>query len=223
MKNKGFLLAAVALGAAALCFAQGKPYSTAPTDADYRLTIREPLNGATITGSEVNVVMGLPWVPETNQSAIPKERADVMTPVFQVWVDGKDYGNLPGGQNVFVARDLPYGEHKIVVAAKNISGNVVDRKEIVVTTVAPKVSVTTTDQVTTTTQTAAVAPPPPPPPAPVAAPPPPPAPEPPPALPQTGTAYPGVLAGGLGLIVAGLALSRRRRSLVSLPSGERPG
>ena len=48
MKNKGFLLAAVALGAAALCFAQGKPYSTAPTDADYRLTIREPLNGATI-------------------------------------------------------------------------------------------------------------------------------------------------------------------------------
>ena len=212
MKSKGFLLAAVALGVAALCLAQGKPYSTAPTDADYRLTIREPLNGATITGSEVQVAMGLPWIPETNQSASPKERADVMIPVFQIWVDGKDYGNLPGGQNVFVARDLSYGDHKIVVAAKNISGNVIDRKEIMVTTVAPKVSVTTTDHVSTPPQTAAVAapPPPPPPPAPVAAPPPPP--EPPAALPQTGTAYPGALAGGLGLILAGLALSRRRRS-----------
>jgi LPXTG-motif cell wall-anchored protein len=210
MRSKGFLLAAVALGVAALCFAQGKPYSTAPTDADYRLTIREPLNGATITGSEVQVVMSLPWVPDSSQAAIPKERADVMTPVFQIWVDGKDYGNLPGGQNVFVARDLSYGEHKIVVAAKNISGNVVDRKEIKVTTVPPKVAVSQTDQAPPPRPVAAVAPPPPPPPAPVAAPPPPP--EPPPALPQTGTAYPGALVGGLGLILAGLALSRRRRS-----------
>jgi len=208
MRSKGILLAVVAIGAAALCLAQAKPYSVAPTDADYRLTIREPLDGATITGSEVQVVMNTPWIPETNQSAIPKERADVMTPVFQIWVDGKDYGNLPGGQNVFVARDLPYGEHKIVVAAKNISGNVVDRKEIKVTTVAPKVAVSMTDQARPPVKPAPVAAPPPPPPPPAPAP----EPEPAPALPQTGTAYPGALAGGLGLILAGLALSRRRRS-----------
>jgi LPXTG-motif cell wall-anchored protein len=209
MKSKGFLLAAVALGVAALSFAQSKPnYSTAPTDADYRLTIREPLDGATITGTDIQVVLGMPWVPETNQSAISKERADVMTPVFQIWVDGKDYGNLPGGQNVFVARDLPYGEHKITVAAKNISGNLVDRKEIRVTTVAPKVSVSQTDQAPPPRPVAAVAAPPPPPPAPAPAP----EPEPVSTLPQTGTAYPGALAGGLGLILAGLALSRRRRS-----------
>ena len=207
MKSKGILLAAVALGAAALCLAQGKPnYSTAPTDADYRVTIREPLDGATITGPDIQVVMGLPWVPETNQSAKPKERADVMTPVFQVWVDGKDYGNLPGGQNVFTARDLPYGEHKVTVAAKNISGNLVDRKEIKVTTVPPKVAVYQTEQPAPPRPAPVAAAPPPPPPAPA------PEPEPVTTLPQTGTAYPGVLAGGLGLILAGLALSRRRRS-----------
>jgi hypothetical protein len=41
------------------------------------------------------------------------------TPIFQIWVDGKNMGNLPGGSNVFYARDLSYGPHKIVVMAKN--------------------------------------------------------------------------------------------------------
>jgi LPXTG-motif cell wall-anchored protein len=213
MRTKGFLLAVVALGGAALCFAQnpGGNYSTAPTNKDYRLNIKEPVNGATITGTEVQIVINTPWVADSN-NVNQKERKDVMTPTFQIWVDGKNYGNLPTGQNVFIARDLAYGEHAITVAAKNISGELVDRQEIKVTTVASKVAVSTTNQ----------APPPPAPvaaqPAPVAAPPPPAAVPPPPepapmaALPQTGTAYPGALAGGLGLVLAGLALSRRRRA-----------
>jgi LPXTG-motif cell wall-anchored protein len=217
MRTRGFLVAVMAFGVVALCFAQnpGGNYSTAPTNKDYRLNIKEPVNGATITGTELQVVINTPWIADSN-NVNQKERKDVMTPTFQIWVDGKNYGNLPNGQNVFTARDIAYGEHTITVAAKNISGELVDRQEIKVTTVASKVAVSTTSQPLPPVPVAVAAPPapvaaPPPPPPPAAAPPPP---EPAPlaTLPQTGTAYPGALAGGLGLLIAGLALSRRRRS-----------
>jgi LPXTG-motif cell wall-anchored protein len=143
---------------------------------------------------------------------------DAMTPTFQIWVDGKDYGNLPTGQNVFTAHDLSFGPHKIVVAAKNTAGEVVDRKEINVTTVTTS-SMTThpqTDQV----QPAAAAPvaaAPPPAPEPVRAQAPPPAPAPAAqasaplaSLPQTATSYPAAAVGGLGLLITGILLSRRR-------------
>lgn len=218
MKRKALLTCLLALGLAAAASAQtGKSlqYSNSPTDTDYRLTIIEPKEGATIVGKDVNIVLGLPTVPEGNKpQSAPSDlkQKEMSTPIFQVWVDGKNMGNLPGGTNVFYARDLSYGPHKIVVMAKNASGELVDRKEISVTTVEKAGSVAMT-QTQSTVVEPAPAPAPPAPRAEVSAPPPPPAPPPPApvetSLPHTATAYPLAAAAGLLLVLAGLALRTR--------------
>jgi hypothetical protein len=205
MKRHIVLALLLALGFAAAASGQtGKSlqYSNAPTDTDYRMTIVEPKAGATIVGKDVNIVLGLPTVPPGNKSqsaASDLKQKEMNTPIFQIWVDGKNMGNLPGGTNVFYARDLSYGPHKIVVMAKNASGELVDRKEISVTTVETAGSVAVTES-------AAPAPAP----APAYAPP---APEPAPApapsytsLPQTATAYPLAGLAGILLLVIGVAL-----------------
>ena len=213
-KAKPIFLAFAALVTASWMLAQQLPYSNAPTDKDYRLKIREPQEGATITGKDLTIVMSEPFVP-SGPGANEKAQRAMLTPTFQVWVDGKDYGNLPNGTNVFTAHDLSYGPHKIVVVAKNVTNEVVDRKEIRVTTVAAA---------ETTAATVSNIPPPqpvettaaaPPPPAPVerVQPAPPPAPEPAPmpeTLPQTASSYPGMATAGMLLFGAGLALRRRR-------------
>ena len=209
MKFKTILTALLAVGMAAAASAQtGKSmqYSNAPTDTDYRLTIIEPKPGAELVGKDVNVVISLPTIPEGNRAQSMgsdiKEK-HMNTPIFQVWVDGKSYGNLPGGQNVFYARDLSYGPHKIVVMAKNASGEVVDRKEVSITTVEKAESVAISHNPIPAPE------PPPPAPAPIAqAAPPPPAPvetE----LPHTATGYPLAALAGLMLVGAGIALRFR--------------
>jgi LPXTG-motif cell wall-anchored protein len=201
MKRSVFLSLTLALGLAAAASAQtGKSlqYSNAPTDTDYRMTIVEPKQGATIVGKDVNIVLGIPDVPPGNKIQSRQsdlKQRDMNTPIFQIWVDGKDYGNLPGGQNVFYARDLSYGPHKIVVMAKNSAGELVDRKEISITTVEQASSVAVT-------QEAAAAPAPAP--APALAP----APEAPTetTLPQTATQFPLAALAGLALVGAGIVL-----------------
>jgi LPXTG-motif cell wall-anchored protein len=105
---------------------------------DYRIRVVEPQPNATIVGRDIQVVLQLPQAPSGDafpqNVEDPKER-QMNTPIFQVFVDGKSYGNLPGGQNVFVAHDVPFGAHKIVVMAKNVAGEVIDRAEIPVTSV----------------------------------------------------------------------------------------
>jgi len=176
--------------------------SNAPTDQDYRMTIVEPKPGAVIVGKDVNIILGLPSLPQGNKSqstASDLKEQQMNTPIFQIWVDGKNMGNLPGGTNVFYARDLSYGPHKIVVMAKNTAGELVDRKEI---------SVTTTETAGTISMTqapAAVAPAPAPAPRVVESAPAPPAPEY-TSLPHTATAYPLAAAAGFLLLAAGIAL-----------------
>jgi LPXTG-motif cell wall-anchored protein len=216
MKRPIVLSLALALGIAASASGQtGKSlqYSNAPTDTDYRMTIVEPKPGATVVGKDVNIVLGLPTVPPGNRSqsaASDLKQKDMNTPIFQIWVDDKNMGNLPGGQNVFYARDLSYGPHKIVVMAKNASGELVDRKEISITTVEKTSSVAMS-------QSVAPAPPPEPAPAPPApraevySPPPAPAPAAPveTTLPHTATRQPLAAAAGVLLLVAGLVLRRK--------------
>jgi LPXTG-motif cell wall-anchored protein len=210
------------VGSATLVRAQSVGgYSNAPTDKDYRMTVLEPQEGATIQGSDVSISLRLPRVPQ-GDAVNQKERMDALTPTFQIFVDGKSVGNLPAGQNVFTAHDLAAGPHKIAVVAKNTAGEVLDRKEINITTTAA----TSTMAATGTTSYSAPAPAP----APVAAPPEPaPAPEPvasaPPApaavapsapatapatIPQTGSSYPDIAVAGLALLLAGGVLLRRR-------------
>lgn len=206
MKRQIFLSLLLGLGLAATAAAQtGKSlqYSNAPTDTDYRMTIVEPKQGATIVGKDVNIVLGIPDVPPGNKvqsRAQDLKQRDMNTPIFQIWVDGKDYGNLPIGQNVFYARDLSYGPHKIVVMAKNTAGELVDRKEISVTTVEQASSVAVSQ-----TQPA------PPAPAPALAP----APAAPTetTLPQTASPYPLLALSGVALLAVGIALRRPENQL----------
>ena len=204
------LLALGLCGAAAAQTGKSMQYSNAPTDTDYRMTIVEPKEGATIVGKEVNIVVGIPNVPPGNRSQSRAEdlkQREMNTPIFQIWVDGKNYGNLPGGQNVFYARNLSYGPHKIVVMAKNASGELVDRKEISITTVETASSVAMTQSTA-----AAPAPPPAPPPprAEVSAPAPAPVAPSYTTLPQTATRYPLAAIAGLLLLGAGIALRCQR-------------
>lgn len=199
------LALALVLGLAAVASAQtGKTMtmSNAPTDQDYRMTIIEPKNGAMIVGKDVSIILGLPPLPQGNKSqsaASDRKEQQMNTPIFQIWVDGKNMGNLPGGSNVFYARDLSYGPHKIVVMAKNTAGELVDRKEISVTTAETAGTVSMTQ----TAVEAAPAPAPAPmvvesapaPPAPVYT-----------SLPHTATAYPLAAAAGFLLLAAGIAL-----------------
>jgi hypothetical protein len=179
--------------------------SNAPTDQDYRMTIIEPKPGAMIVGKDVSIILGLPSLPQGNKSqsaASDLKEQQMNTPIFQIWVDGKNMGNLPGGTNVFYARDLSFGPHKIVVMAKNTAGELVDRKEISVTTAETAGTVSMTQS---NTAVAAVerAPAPAPmvvesapaPPAPVYT-----------SLPHTATAYPLAAAAGFLLLAAGIAL-----------------
>jgi hypothetical protein len=201
---------ALVLGLAAVASAQtGKSlqYSNAPTDQDYRMTILEPKAGATIVGKDVSIVLGLPALPQGNKSQSAasdlKERA-MNTPIFQIWVDGKNMGNLPGGTNVFYARDLSYGPHKIVVMAKNTAGELVDRKEISVTTAETAGSISVTQSNAAPVAAIQLAPAPvvvesaPAPPAPVYT-----------SLPHTATAYPLAASAGFLLLGAGIALRRK--------------
>lgn len=221
MIRKTLLSVALALGVAGMAVAQTESkQSASPTSSSYRIQVLEPLEGATITGPNVTIVMAKPTVPQGNV-VNEKERKDSLTPTFQVWVDGKDYGNLPIGQNVFTTSDLSYGPHTAVVAAKNVAGELVGRVELKFTTVEAVASTSSTQTMSTTERTE-MAPPPAPPPAPEVVPEPAPAPPPPPAmeretttiaetetLPATGTDYPLAALAGLGLMGVGLALRRR--------------
>jgi LPXTG-motif cell wall-anchored protein len=109
--------------------------------------------------------------------------------------------------NVTFIENVPPGNHKLAVLAKNISGEVIDRKEVNIITV-PAVAVAETE--TKTLVEAAPAPPPPPAPAIEApAPPPPPAPMEAETLPATGSAYPTLAVAGLALVAAGFSLARK--------------
>ena len=113
--NRHILLSLlIALGLAALASGQTgrNKYSNAPSDVDYRINVLEPKPGATIVGKDVNIVISLPPVPPGNgpqSSASDLKERDMNTPIFQIWVDGKDFGNLPGGQNVLSREISPTG------------------------------------------------------------------------------------------------------------------
>jgi LPXTG-motif cell wall-anchored protein len=209
-------LLVLAVGAlAGVALAQNADYNTAgPTANTLQLRLTEPAEGATITGTQVRV--GLSY----NQAAFGKGQgtkfgeANFPLPIFEVYLDNDLKQTLKGTEaNVAFIENVPPGAHKVVVMAKNISGEVIDRKEVSITTV-PAVAAKT--ETTTTLVEERPAPPPPaaPAPAPVIeapAPPPPPAPAPMErkTLPSTGSTYPTLAVAGLALVAVGLSLNRK--------------
>jgi hypothetical protein len=182
--------------------------SNSPTSNEYRMSVIEPIEGATIRSNQFNVVVGAAPATPPGTSVVPKEREDALRPTFQIWVDGKDLGNIPPGSNVMAVTTAGWGPHKIVVAAKNTAGELIDRREISVTTAAPVIAEAPPAPAPVIETRSEPAPAPPPAPAP--------APEPAPSytsesptLPTTGSAFPRVALLGLGLVTAGLVIRRR--------------
>jgi LPXTG-motif cell wall-anchored protein len=207
------ILLVLALGVfTGVALAQNADYNTAgPTANTLQLRLTEPVEGATITGTQVRV--GLAY----NQAAFGKGQgtkfgeANFPLPVFEVYLDNDLKTTLKGTEaNVTFIENVPPGKHKLAVLAKNISNEVIDRKEVNIITV-PAVAATAE---TKTLIEERPAPAPPPPPAPmVEAPPPPPPPAPAPmereTLPKTGSAYPTFAVAGLALVAVGLSLARK--------------
>jgi LPXTG-motif cell wall-anchored protein len=197
-------LAFLACAIAGYAVAQNADQNTGgPTANDYRLRVIEPAAGATITGDELQI---------TVDTEIPAERGDIRRdtssmphPNVDVFVDDAFQQTIKGesGENVVHVRGLAPGPHKIVLLAKNRSGEVIDRKVINVSLVAPPVAKAPVVEAPA---------PPPPPPAPAYVPPPaPPAPPPAPPvqeLPKTGSDAPLLAVAGLALLLGGLAIRR---------------
>jgi hypothetical protein len=204
------VLAVVAFAGVAL--AQSANYNTGgPTKNTLQLKLTEPAEGATITGTQVRVGIAYNTSNFGEGQGTKFGEKDFPQPTFDVFLNNDLKQTVKGSEsNVVFIDNVPAGSHKIVVMAKNVSGEVIDRKEVNIT-VAPAVAAV---EIAPAPTTYAPVPPPPPAPAPVIEAPPPPAPamemehE---TLPKTGSAYPRVAAAGLALAIAGLALARKGR------------
>lgn len=172
--------------------------TAAPTKNDYKLRVVQPMEGATITGHNVQVVV------DTEIPAERDVRHDIHSmphPFVDVFVDDVLKGTMKGDENVVNVANVAPGSHTIVLLAKNVSGEVIDREVIHVVTVLPPKPVVE--------QPVAPAPayvPPPPAPAPSIEPP-----APMPAeqkLPPTGTSDPLLAVAGLVLLAGGFAVRR---------------
>src|ERR1700682_4365888 len=78
--------------------------SNSPTSNEYRMRVTEPIEGATIRSNDFNVVGAAAPAAQPGTSVAPKEREDSLKPTFQVWVDGKDLGNIAPGTNGMAVR-----------------------------------------------------------------------------------------------------------------------
>jgi LPXTG-motif cell wall-anchored protein len=196
---------------AGLALAQNADKNTAgPTANTLQLKLTEPAEGATITGTQVRVGLAYNIAAFGQGQGTKFGEANFPLPIFEVYLDNDLKATLKGTEaNVTFIENVSPGNHKIAVLAKNISSEVIDRKEVSITTVP---AVATAETKTLVEERPA---PPPPAPAPVveAAPPPPPAPAPAPmereTLPATGSAYPTLAVAGLALVAVGLSFARK--------------
>jgi LPXTG-motif cell wall-anchored protein len=207
-------LLVLALGVfAGLALAQSADYNTAgPTANTLQLKLTEPIEGATISGTQVRVGLSYNMAAFGQGQGTKFGEANFPMPIFEVFLDNDLKATLKGTEaNVTFIENVPPGNHKIAVLAKNISGEVIDRKEVNIITT-PAVAAAETETKTIVEEKPAPPPPPAPEPAPAVAapaPPPPPAPMEAETLPATGSAYPTLAVAGLALLAAGLSLARK--------------
>jgi len=192
------ILVALAAGAVAgALLAQNADQNTSgPTRNDYRLRLVQPVDGATVVGDKIQVIV------DTEIPAERDTRRDVNSmprPMIDVFLDDLYRGTMRDTENVVDIENVVPGQHEIVLLAKNQSGEIIDRRVLNVTTKAPPVV-----KAVAQPQPPAPAPPPyvPPAPEPVYAP------EPVQELPKSGTANPLLLVAGLFLVMAGFVLRR---------------
>jgi LPXTG-motif cell wall-anchored protein len=202
---------------AGLALAQNADKNSAgPTKNDLKIRVTEPLEGARIIGTSARVAIDFDRSMYREQGATDKGLDKFPPPTFDVFLDNNLRQSLKGGTNVATIDNITPGSHKIVVLAKNLSGEVVDRKEINITAAAAVIAESTTRETTIATAPAPAPEPvaPAPAPAPVQSYSPPPAPAPAApmetTLPHTGTAAPRAALLGLVLVAAGFLVGRKK-------------
>ncbi len=217
-RTTSILIVALAVFAVAgLSLAQNADKNSAgPTKNDLKIRVTEPLEGATITGTTARVAVDFDRTLYREQGGTDKGLDKFPPPSFDVFLDNDLKQSLRSGTNVATIDNIPPGQHKIVILAKNISGEVIDRKEVNITAVSATIAESTTTSKTSTIETAPAPAPAAPPPAPAPAPayaPPPPAPAAPieTTLPKTASASPRMALLGLALVAAGLLVGRKIR------------
>ena len=209
-KTSGFIMALALFAVAGLVVAQNADKNSAgPTKNDLKIRVTEPQEGATVSGSSVRIAVDYDRARFREQGAVDKGLDKFPPPDFDVFIDGSLKQTLKAGVNVATIDNLTPGPHKIAILAKNISGEVIDRKEIGFTSVAVSAATSTTTERMTA---------PPPPPAPAYQPPPAPAPvvveTAPPApiettLPKTASPSPRLALLGLALVAGGLLIGKK--------------
>jgi len=195
---KAITAALFAFAVAGFVLAQNATYNSAgPTKNDYRLRIVQPLEGAKIVGSEIEVVVDTEIPAERDQ---PTDANSMPRPAVAIYLDGERRDTLRDANNAATLQDVALGPHTLLFVALNKSNEVIDRKEVRVLMVAPQPK----------PKPVVARPAPPPPPAAVPPPPPPPAPAPVVAepLPKTATADPLLVLIGLAAVGAGLLVRR---------------
>jgi LPXTG-motif cell wall-anchored protein len=218
-RTSSLIIASILFAAAGMVIAQNAdPNTGGPTKNTLKLRLVEPAEGATISGNTVRVTVGY-----NNQAFAAGQGtrfgdANFPQPRFDVYVDNSLKATLKGTEfNTATIDNVSPGSHKIAVVALNVSGEVIDRKEIAITTT----SATTMAENTASSSSISTAPAP----APMvkreAPAPPAPAPssyEPAPApaasmgttLPHTASSLPTLALMGLVLVAVGLLLGRIR-------------
>ena len=204
-KTSGFIAALALFAVAGMAVAQNADQNTGgPTKNTLKLRLVEPLEGASIVGDSVRIAIDYNHNVFGTGQGTKFGEANFPQPRFDVFLDNTLKTTLKGTEtNTTVLEAVPAGAHKIVVVAKNVSGEVIDRKEVKITTSATVVA-----------EAAA-----PPAPAPAYQPPPAPAPayEPAPAppapaettLPTTASSAPRIALLGLALVAVGLLVGRK--------------
>lgn len=200
------LIVAIALfTVAGMVFAQNADQNTGgPTKNTLRLTLVEPAEGATISGSTIRVTVGYNHQAFGANEGTRFGDANFPQPRFDVYCDNSLKATLKGTEsNTTTIENVSPGNHKIAIVALNVSGEIIDRKEVgVVTTTAMAETVPAPAP-------AAAAPPAPAPRAyePVSAPPAPAE----PALPHTASSSPRLALLGIALVAGGLLHGRKTR------------
>jgi len=209
-KASSLIVTLALFAVAGMVFAQNAdPNTGGPTKNTLKLRLVEPAEGATISGNSVRVTVGYNSQAFAAGQGTRFGEANFPQPRFDVYLDNTLKATLKGTQsNTATIESVPPGSHKIAVVALNVSGEVIDRKEVGITTTETIIAESTTSSIST-----APAPAPPPPPAPAAAPPPEPAPPAPmeTTLPHTASSSPRLGLMGLALVAGGLLLGRKIR------------
>ena len=206
-KFLGIVIAASLLATGVALGQRADQNTGGPTKNTLGMKVVEPIDGTTITGDTVRVAVGYNQDNFATGQGTRFGEPNFPQPRFDVYLDNVLKTTLKGTEsNVATLTGVSPGNHKIVVVALNVSGEVIDRKEIEVQTV-PVVAEKAIEPVKPAVEPVkpeAVAPPPP---APVAA-------EPAPieekkALPKTASPYAALALAGAALLTTGLLLARK--------------